>query len=44
MYCEFVTEGGTDKNQPGQNPPDKNLPANNWDKICTGDFCTGFLY
>ena len=38
------TEGGTDKNHPGQNlqdkrPPDKTprtkTPANNWERICT---------
>jgi len=48
-----VTEGGTDKNQPGQTLPDKRPPdkaprtktsANNWDRICTGGFCPGCLY
>ena len=39
----IVTEGGTDKNQPGQNPRTKSS-ANNWNRICTADFCPGFLY
>ena len=39
----IVTEGGTNKNQPGQNPRTK-TSANNWDRICTGDFCPEFLY
>ena len=48
----ILTEGGTDKNHPGQSlpdkrPPDKPLdktPANNWQIICTEGFCPGFLY
>ena len=41
----IMTEGGTDKNQPEQNPRTK-TSANNWDRICTGGtlICPGFLY
>jgi len=48
-----LTEGGTDKNHPGQNLPDKRspdksprtkAPTNNWERICTGGFCPGFVY
>jgi len=46
-----VTEGGTDKNHPGENLTDKRppyktprtkTPANNWERICTGGFFPGF--
>jgi len=47
----ILTEGGTDKNHPVQDLPDKGpsdktswteTPTNNGERICTGGFCPGF--
>jgi len=49
----ILTEEGMEKKQLGQNLLDKGpqtkqprakTVANNWERICAGGFCPGFLY